>query len=54
MTEKLRQTVVRFEPELHDKLQQLAERDGRRSLSSLIRKICHEATRTTDQAGVAA
>lgn len=49
MTERLRQTVVRFEPELHDKLQQLAERDGRRSLSSLIRKICQDATKAVDQ-----
>jgi hypothetical protein len=44
MTEGLRQTVVRFEPELHEKLQQMADEDGRRSLASLIRKICHEAT----------
>jgi hypothetical protein len=43
MTEGLRQTVVRFEPELHEKLQQMADEDGRRSLASLIRKICHAA-----------
>lgn len=54
MTERLKQTVVRFEPDLHDKLQQLAEKDGRRSLASLVRKICQEATKAAEQTGAAA
>lgn len=53
MTERLKQTVVRFEPELHDKLQQLAEQDGRRSLASLVRKICQEATKAADRGAAA-
>ena len=43
MSSELKQVSVRFEPELHEKLQQAADRD-RRPLASLIRKICAEAT----------
>jgi predicted DNA-binding protein len=43
MSERLKQTAVRFEPELHEKLQQLADKEGR-PLANLIRRICHEAT----------
>jgi predicted DNA-binding ribbon-helix-helix protein len=46
MSENLKQTAVRFEPELYEKLQEMADRD-RRPLASLIRKICHEAATAT-------
>lgn len=46
MSSELKQVSVRFEPELHQRLQDAADRD-RRPLASLIRKICAEATVNT-------
>ncbi len=42
MSSKLKQTAVRLEPEFHEKLQQLADKD-QRPLAGLIRKILHDA-----------
>ncbi len=42
MSNKLKQTAVRLEPEFHEKLQQLADKD-QRPLAGLIRKILHDA-----------
>jgi predicted DNA-binding protein len=48
----LKQVAVRFEPELHQRLQEAADRD-RRPLASLIRKICAEATAKQEQSRAA-
>lgn len=49
MSQKLIQIAVRLEPELLQRLEQVAQID-RRPLASLIRKICHEATKKEQHA----
>jgi predicted transcriptional regulator len=46
MSNNLKQVTVKFEPDLHQRLQEAADRDCR-PLASLIRKICAEATATS-------
>ena len=53
MSSELKQVSVRFEPELHQRLQEAADRD-RRPLASLIRKICAEAATKPKNEGIAA
>lgn len=48
MSSKLKQVAVRFEPELHEKLEAKAKAE-RRPLANLIRLICHEATKPAPQ-----
>jgi predicted DNA-binding protein len=53
MSSELKQVSVRFEPELHEKLQKAADRDHR-PLASMIRKICAQATAKQDENHAAA
>ena len=53
MSNKLEQVAVRLEPELRERLQRAADQD-RRPLAGMIRKILHDATKHSPEAGVAA
>ena len=53
MSANLKQVAVRFEPELHEKLEAKAKAE-RRPLANLIRLICHEAVERSSETGAAA